>query len=230
MWEQSQEDSENGRTHIFQAAYKRKNAIFGPTTRFSGSEQSSSTVFGTSKSNLSPRHYTACLTNLGSHFSVGHQFRGGQGDGLRTNCVLRRQKPALRMESAVTSSSIASRAPRLSVLPSAVRSLSTAASVTSSLVCDETTGEMCAANCLFRSWEEKKRDVGGRYRVLRGNSRSVEKSVIGANALICITTRTQVSISFHLRVSQSIVSTSAGNRKRISLMASWVSHQCAGAG
>ena len=182
MWEQSREDSERGRTHISKAVCKRKNAIFGPTPGFSISEQSSSTVFGTSESNSSHRH-TACRIY---HFPVGHQLRGGQEGGVRTNCVLRRQKPTLLMESAMTSSPVASRASRLSVVPSAARSLSTATSVTSSLVCDETTRETSAANSLFRSCKEK-RDDGGRYRVLRGNRRSVEKPVIRANAMMCVT-------------------------------------------
>ena len=42
--------------------------------------------------------------------------------------------------------------------------------------------------------------------------------------------RTRGSISFHLAVSQPIVSTGAGNRERISLMESYVSRQPSGAG
>ena len=186
MRKQSQEDSENGRTHISQVECKRKNPIFGPTLGPSGSGQSSSTVFGASESNSSRRHYTACRTYLGSHFSVGHQFRGGQEGGVRTNCVLRRHKPTLLMASAMTCSPVAGIASDLGVLPSTAQSLSTVASVTSSLVCDENTSKMSAANCLFRSCEEK-RDVGGQYRVLRGNRRSVQKSVIQANAMTRVT-------------------------------------------
>jgi hypothetical protein len=72
-----------------------------------------------------------------------------EGKGKGTNCVLRRQKPTLLMVPAITCSSAANRASRLSVPPSAARSLSTAASVTSSFVCDESMSEMSVASRLF---------------------------------------------------------------------------------
>ena len=59
--------------------------------------------------------------------------------------------------------------------PIAARSLSTAVSVTSSFLCDESISEMRVANRLFMPRQKrKKRDDGGRYGALRGNSRSVE--------------------------------------------------------
>ena len=112
-----------------------------------------------------------------SRFSVGHQFRRGREGGVGTNCVLRRQKPTLLIESAMTWSSAASRPSRLRMPPSAARSLSTAASVTSSFVCDDSISEMSVENRLFcpRQKRKKERDDGRRYGALRRNSGSVEK-------------------------------------------------------
>ena len=85
----------------------------------------------------------------------------------------------------MTCSPVASIALDLGVLPGTAQSLSTVASVMSSLVCDETPNKM-SANRLFRSCEEKL-DVGGGYGGLRGNRRSVEKTVIQASAMVCVT-------------------------------------------
>jgi len=80
-----------------------------------------------------------------------------------THCALRRQMPTLLMASAMTCSSEASRAPRLSVPPSAARSLSTTASVTSSFACGERMSEMSVANRLFcprqKRKEKRKKDT-----------------------------------------------------------------------
>jgi hypothetical protein len=126
---------------ISQAACKHRKAIFGPTP---GSEQSSSTVFGTSELKSSRRRCAACLIYLDS---ISHE--NAEEERVRTDCVFRRQNPTLLMESAMTCSSAARRASRLTVPPSATRSLSTAASVTSSFVCDESMSEMSVAKRLF---------------------------------------------------------------------------------
>ena len=78
-----------------------------------------------------------------------------------TNCVLRRQNPTLLMTSAMTCSSAASRPSRLSVPPSAAWSLSTAVSVTSSLVCDESISEMRVENRLFCPRQKRKETMVG---------------------------------------------------------------------
>ena len=74
---------------------------------------------------------------------------GEWGEEEGTNWVFRRQKPTLLMASAMTCSSAASTASRLRVPPSPLRSLSTAASVTSSFVCEESMSEMSVAKRLF---------------------------------------------------------------------------------
>ena len=92
-------------TDISQAACKHKNAIFGPTP---GSEQSSSTVFGTSESKSSRRRRAACLIYLSRFFlPCWSATRGGQGtenelrlaapeahlvDGIRDNVLLGSQQ------------------------------------------------------------------------------------------------------------------------------------------
>src|SRR6266478_5556504 len=131
--------------------------------------------------------------------------KGGGG----TNCVFRRQNPTLLMASAMACSSAARRASRLTVPPSATRSLSTAASVTSSFVCDESMSEMSVAKRLFCIHHRK------------SEPKKMRKNDIW---------RARGSISFHLAVSQPIVSTGAGNRERISLIESYVSRQRSGAG
>lgn len=132
-----------------------------------------------------------------------------------TDCVFRRQNPTLLMESAMTCSSAARSASRLRVPPSAKRSLATAASVTSSFVCEESMSEMSVAKRLFCHHDTKEIRTKG-VRKIKGRPSHVS--------------RTRGSISFHLAVSQPIVSTGAGNRERISLMDSYVSRQCSGAG
>ena len=156
MRDQSQEDQEDGRTHISQVACKRKGHLWSHI-RIVRKRAKLVDGFQHIRIKLAQAlHSLSDIYRLGSHFSVGHRFRGEQEGSLRTNCALRRQKPTLLMASATTCSPVASRASRLRVLPSAARSLSTAASVTSSLVYDETTVEMGAVNCLFRPCEEKR--------------------------------------------------------------------------
>ena len=72
----------------------------------------------------------------GFHYFSRSQFRGGREGGVGTMCVLQYEKFTSLIASAMTCSSTASRASMLSVPPSAARSLSTAVSVTSSLVCE----------------------------------------------------------------------------------------------
>jgi hypothetical protein len=79
----SQGDSEHGRTHKSRSACKHKKAVFGPTL---GSEQSSSTVFGTSEPNSSRRRFAVCRIYLGFTFfcqsSIPRRTRGRCGDEL----------------------------------------------------------------------------------------------------------------------------------------------------
>jgi len=79
----SQEDSEREKTYISQAAHEHRKAVFGPTP---GSEQSSSTVFGTSESNSSRRRSAACRICLGFMFfcqsSLLQRTKGRCGDEL----------------------------------------------------------------------------------------------------------------------------------------------------
>ena len=113
---------------------------------------------------------------------------------MGTNSVLQSQKPTLLMVSAATCSLAASRATRpLRVPPCAARSSSTAASATTSFICDESMSEMSVVNRLFCPCQKrkKKRDDDGRYEALRGSSGSVEKS--GLEIMIRI-----ADLRFHL--------------------------------
>ena len=154
------EESRERETHISHAACKHRKAILGPTP---GSEHSSSTVFGTSESNSSRKRCAACLMYLRQSLNTKNYRQQRFGE---TDCVFRRQKPTLLMHSVMTCSSAASNASRLSVPPNAARSLSTAASVTSSLVCEESMSDMSVAKRLFwhpnlSQCEEELRGGGG---------------------------------------------------------------------
>lgn len=69
----------------------------------------------------------------------------------RVYCVLRRQNPTFAMDSAIADSSVSKTACTESVPPTAERSLETAASVTSSLVWDESIREIRVAKRRFYS-------------------------------------------------------------------------------
>ena len=75
----------------------------------------------------------------------------------------------------------ASKTSKLSMPPSPARNLSMAVLVTLSLVCNKSMRGMSVADRLFCPCQKRKRDDSRRYRVLRGNSRSVEMLGIRAN-------------------------------------------------
>ncbi len=193
-------------THISHAACKHRKAIFGPTP---GSEHSSSTVRGTSDPNTSRRRTAACLIYLQSPPSTKKKKTPRRTSvGEVTDCVFRRQKPTLPIQPAMTCSGASRTASRLSVPPHAARRLSTAASVTPSLVCDDSMSDTSVAKRLF----------------------CPPPNISAANDKAQILLLTRGSVSFHLAVSQPMVSTGAGKRARISRIASYVSRQRAGAG
>lgn len=122
-------------TYNFHATWSARNAILGPTP---GSEQSSSTVFGTSESKSSCNRCAVCLMYLFAEKKRGRMIVGHSHETQSyTHCVFRLQNPTLAIASEMTASSASNTAWTESDPPSAVRSFPTAASVTSSLVCEE---------------------------------------------------------------------------------------------
>ena len=80
---------------------------------------------------------------------------------------------------------------------------------------------------LFCRHRKQKRNGGGRYGALRGNSKLVEKSGIRASDQPITHPRI---LLLPIGCSQPIVSHGAGNHKRVSIMASYVPRQRVGAG
>ena len=85
------------------------------------------------------------------------------------NCVLRRQKPALLVASAMTYSSVVSRHSRLSLPLSATWSFSTTASVTLFLVATRAQVKRGSRIAYCALIESEKKNSGRRYRASRGN-------------------------------------------------------------
>ena len=127
-----------GSAYNFHATCNARKAILGPTP---GNEHSSSTVLGTSPLNSSLSFCAACLMYLSAPMSKWRQARARGLISGSAYCVLRRQKPTLHMASETALSLAARTASMDRVPPTASRSFATAASVTSSFVCDDSISE-----------------------------------------------------------------------------------------
>lgn len=103
-----------------------------------------------------------------------------------TDCVFRRQKPTLAMASEMAASSAWRTASTLRLPPTASRSFVTAASVTSSFVCDDNMRDTSVANLRFCD------DVTNKMIVHRSKQYRVERT-LGSVSLNCALSHPMVS-------------------------------------